>query len=268
MTPKPLNYTIYSSRTHSLSQRNPSCLTESIFDYPSKTSIAQQQQQELPICRICYTEVSESEPANLGITFCSCAGSLQYSHLACMKRWLNKKIRYLFSNEELIVFEQSELQCEICLDEIPVRVLINGNEHFLLDFEEKFRNHMIVRDMNNGLISVLNLGNRKEVFVGNGLDPGCDLIVQNNGVEGLHCKLMVLKGRVFVEDLGSGDGTFLRVKDEMMINPFAEVTKVRKGDWEFIIRPQREKIGFFSFLCSAGGILFDFCLKNDLMIFF
>ena len=205
------------------------------------------------LCRICYTEVSESDKNNLGITVCQCSGTMQYAHLRCLKKWINKKLKYLISADDVLIFEESELECEICLNEIPIKVLIGGVEHCLLDFEDKFRSYIVVRDLFNGLITVVNLTNQKEIYIGNGQDPGCEIIVQHDTVDEFQCKLIALKGKVYIEDCRSRNKTFLKVNEEFVINPFAERYHLVKGSYSFNIIPQKEKINFFSLFCHPGN---------------
>jgi len=156
-------------------------------------------------------------------------------------------------NEEIMIFEENELRCEICLNEIPIRVLIKGTEFFLLDFEDKFRNYVVIRDVSNSLINVVNLTNKKELYIGNGADLGCDLIVQHESVESFHCKLTTVKGRLYAEDLDTRRKTFMKIREELLINPFVAEYKIRKGEWEFVFRPEREKITFFTMFCDVGS---------------
>lgn len=193
----------------------------------------------------------------MGITVCQCSGSMQYSHLTCLKKWLNKKIKPLVSNEIITIFETSELFCEICLNEIPDKILINGIEHRLIEFDDKYKNYIVIKDLYNGLISVLNLSHQNEFYMGKGLD--CDIFVSHDSVDDIHCKLIVFNGKVFIEDCNSKNRTFLKINDEFVLNPFVDKYNFVKGNYSVIIKPEREKIDFPSIFC---GNYFSFFILN------
>jgi pSer/pThr/pTyr-binding forkhead associated (FHA) protein len=50
-----------------------------------------------------------------------------------------------------------------------------------------------------------------------GRERGDILFPEDGYVSGLHCELFIREGRVFIKDLGSSNGTFLRVRESRPI---------------------------------------------------
>ncbi|XP_038645559.1 E3 ubiquitin-protein ligase MARCH7 isoform X2 [Scyliorhinus canicula] len=82
-------------------------------------------EEEGDICRICQIGAGATTPPNPLIQPCNCAGSLQYVHQECMKKWLQSKIN---SGADLTAVTT----CELCKEKLQ------------LDFED-FNVHELYR---------------------------------------------------------------------------------------------------------------------------
>lgn len=238
---------------HSHNYYNSKDFENIVFSQEEISKTSDNEEIEENLCRICFMGISETDKNNIGVTVCNCSGSMQYSHLSCLKKWLKKKIKPIIVNENITIFEASELCCEICLCQIPTKVLIGGVEYSLLEFNDRYKNFIIVKDISNGLISVLNLCNQNEFYVGKSEE--CDLFVSHDTVDDLHCKLFVFNGRIFIEDCKSKNKTYLKINDEFVLNPFVDKYNFMKRDYHFMIKFEKDKFKFdiFSLFCNIGN---------------
>jgi len=66
----------------------------------------------------------------------------------------------------------------------------------------------------NGSVHQRAAANNDEITIGKA--PECGVVIDGDGyVSRCHCRLVREEGRVFVEDLGSSNGTFLRVQKRL-----------------------------------------------------
>ena len=65
-----------------------------------------------PICRICFE--NSDGPENILISACSCAGSLRYIHVECLRRWLDGQLQVKQFDEGGGSYLIRTIACEIC----------------------------------------------------------------------------------------------------------------------------------------------------------
>lgn len=93
-----------------------------------------------------------------GLNLCNCSGSLQYTHLSCLKDWLIKKLRFIHESSNMLIFDTTQLKCELCNSEYPLQILISGIEVPLLTFESFYPKYITIRNLEDpGKVIVFDL---------------------------------------------------------------------------------------------------------------
>ncbi|XP_078537806.1 E3 ubiquitin-protein ligase MARCHF7 [Lissotriton helveticus] len=91
------------------------------------------EEEEGDICRICQMGASTS--SNPLIEPCKCAGSLQYVHQDCMKKWLQAKINSGSRLEAVTTCELCKEKLRLDLDDFDVRELYRAHHSERADYE-------------------------------------------------------------------------------------------------------------------------------------
>ncbi|XP_053554321.1 E3 ubiquitin-protein ligase MARCHF7 isoform X2 [Bombina bombina] len=85
------------------------------------------------LCRICQMGVST--PSNPFIEPCKCAGSLQYVHQECMKKWLHAKINSGSSLETITTCELCKEKLELNLEDFDIKELYHAHANERAEYE-------------------------------------------------------------------------------------------------------------------------------------
>ncbi|XP_070796273.1 E3 ubiquitin-protein ligase MARCHF7 isoform X4 [Pituophis catenifer annectens] len=91
------------------------------------------EEEEEDICRIC--QMSSTSATNLLIEPCKCAGSLQYVHQECMKKWLQSKINSGSSLEDVTTCELCKEKLQLNLDNFDIHELHRAHANEQADYE-------------------------------------------------------------------------------------------------------------------------------------
>ncbi|XP_058047910.1 E3 ubiquitin-protein ligase MARCHF7 isoform X4 [Ahaetulla prasina] len=91
------------------------------------------EEEEEDICRIC--QMSSTSATNLLIEPCKCAGSLQYVHQDCMKKWLQSKINSGSSLEDVTTCELCKEKLQLNLDNFDIHELHRAHANEQADYE-------------------------------------------------------------------------------------------------------------------------------------
>ncbi len=88
-----------------------------------KKELKLEEQQSVPICRICLCE-EEDKVGNPLITPCKCAGTMKHIHIECLREWLNSKSSFKESNPPGVkTYCWKALECELCKVRFPDRIV-------------------------------------------------------------------------------------------------------------------------------------------------
>ncbi|XP_032066798.1 E3 ubiquitin-protein ligase MARCH7 isoform X5 [Thamnophis elegans] len=93
----------------------------------------EEEEEEEDICRIC--QMSSTSVTNLLIEPCKCAGSLQYVHQECMKKWLQSKINSGSSLEDVTTCELCKEKLQLNLDNFDIHELHRAHANEQADYE-------------------------------------------------------------------------------------------------------------------------------------
>lgn len=173
-------------------------------------------------CRICLIESSIVDPL---ICPCNCQGSVMYIHLSCIKKWVKSRQTVKeYKNLTVISFKSSK--CEICKEDYPERIKINGSYIDLLAVDlPNNKNYILlegfyweVRDTKNWYIIHLDNEDKKILF---GRGNLCDVRMSCISVSREHAEIRQSEdGRFTIEDLNSKFGSLILVKNKVRIIPY------------------------------------------------
>ncbi|CAI2381940.1 unnamed protein product [Moneuplotes crassus] len=88
------------------------------------------------MCRVCLCgedEMTEDEEENPLFSICTCAGSMKYIHLGCIRTWLEGKIHK--KNSDFIhSYNWKNLECELCKTRFKDTHWHNGQQYNILNY--------------------------------------------------------------------------------------------------------------------------------------
>lgn len=190
--------------------------------------------QSVEVCRICYESGEESNPL---ISPCKCAGSMQYIHLHCLRRWMDGRLSV--NNGEpggsatTLSYFWRNLDCELCKLSYPTSVEC-PNSNYLVDLYElpKPEGPYIVLESNIRIpnaegggvtlqkgLHIMSLSKtRPAVLLGRGHDA--DVRINDISVSRIHGSIRLAgKSQIVIEDKGSKFGSLLGVRGPIPIEP-------------------------------------------------
>lgn len=180
----------------------------------------------LMTCRICLIESSLVDPL---ICPCNCQGSVMYIHLSCIKKWVKSRQTVKeYKNLTVISFKSSK--CEICKEDYPERLKINGNHIDLLEVDlPNNKNYILlegfyweVRETKNWYIIHMDNEDKKILF---GRGNLCDVRMSCISVSREHAEIRQSEdGRFTIEDLNSKFGTLVLIKNKLRVIPYKRLT--------------------------------------------
>ncbi|KAM4627010.1 E3 ubiquitin-protein ligase MARCHF7 isoform 2-T3 [Discoglossus pictus] len=91
------------------------------------------EEEEGDLCRIC--QMGMSSPSNPFIEPCKCAGSLQYVHQDCMKKWLHAKINSGSSLETITTCELCKEKLDLNLEDFDIQELYKAHANERAEYE-------------------------------------------------------------------------------------------------------------------------------------
>ena len=85
---------------------------------------------EVEACRICLSSTQTAEDPL--VTPCSCAGSMGFVHVLCLREWLKSKMMTRQSHKASSYYWK-EIACELCKEELPSSVEVSGRTFQLVN---------------------------------------------------------------------------------------------------------------------------------------
>ena len=204
------------------------------------------------VCRICLDEEDHDDPGeNPFITPCGCQGSMKFIHVNCVREWLDAK-KQSQKLDGVYSYYWEELSCELCKEPLKLRnevaIRHKGSPYkytkqfFLLNYKvpSQARYMVIESDINclSKAIHVIDFDHKKEYTVGRRVTN--DVTVSDISVSRAQSSIKLRRGKVYVEDLDSKFGTFVKVRGTVEIDQDWK----RKGR-DSLIPIQVEKKCFF-----------------------
>lgn len=210
------------------------------------------------VCRICYDSGEENNPL---IAPCKCAGSMQYVHLKCLRKWMDGRLSVNNASDQnhdsgatTVSYFWRNLDCELCKVSYPTSVECpsksRANEVDLVDLYElpKPDTPYIVLESNirvpttntnapgvtfqKGLHIMSLSKSRPSVVVGRGHEA--DVRINDISVSRFHAMMKLIqvgvgnnglkKQQIVIEDRGSKFGSLLAVKGPIPLEPGVPVS--------------------------------------------
>ena len=174
------------------------------------------------ICRICYSDNSESDSPL--INPCKCSGGLKYIHLACLQHWLkSKSILVSLSNDNCTIFTLNQTSCELCKEAFPDFVKVDNNFYQILDFSAiKFKNYISLETaVSNGKKTLYIVSFDKKNLIKIGRSHESDFRISDVTVSRFHGSIMKKdNGSVYISDSNSKFGSlvYLHIKQLQILN--------------------------------------------------
>mmetsp|Transcript_17348 Transcript_17348/g.52303 ORF Transcript_17348/g.52303 Transcript_17348/m.52303 type:complete len:392 (+) Transcript_17348:72-1247(+) len=180
------------------------------------------------ICRICMLEgPNEDDPL---IAPCSCKGSVQYVHLACLREWLRVCRKLPVASEACDGFEYHPLKCDICKGSYSSTVHYSGGdsskESEPLAEMPFVRPPFVVLEVpgrhygGGGRRShVLSLARDGDKVLKLGRAHNCHLRIPDASISRWHASIRLHEGKILLEDHGSKFGTLVEMQRPMAIDP-------------------------------------------------
>ena len=209
------------------------------------------------VCRICYDSGEENNPL---IAPCKCAGSMQYVHLKCLRKWMDGRLSVNNGSDQnqdsgatTVSYFWRNLDCELCKVSYPTSVECpsksRSNEVELVDLYELpkpdtpyivLESNIRVPTNNNtpgvtfqkGLHIMSLSKSRPSVVVGRGHEA--DVRINDISVSRFHAMMRLIqvnvgnnglkKQQIVIEDRGSKFGSLLAVKGPIPLEPGVPVS--------------------------------------------
>ena len=175
------------------------------------------------ICRICYCSKNKKE--NPLIYPCKCDGSMKYIHYKCLKNWINSKIFEENSKDDsIITYNEQILKCELCQENFPEFIELNGEKYNLIFHHPHFKEYVILESIrfDNYRVKyfhIISFDKRKTISIGR--DENCDLSCVEVSISKKHCFLKKEGSYLYLEDNKSKFGTLVVVQNkEIKIIPY------------------------------------------------
>jgi hypothetical protein len=180
-------------------------------------------------CRVCFS--SSNGFCNPLLSLCSCAGTMKFIHLDCIRQWLKGKIttRQIGSTSS---YYWKQLSCELCKELLPNSTLINGNLVDLVEvtkpispfivLEVKAKESTEVRS-----IHVVSLLNSDGVFIvmkrqGRGFES--QVRIPDISVSRLNSTLRLVKNDFYLSDNDSKFGTLVLLTNPVQLRQKMEIS--------------------------------------------
>lgn len=155
------------------------------------------------------------------ISLCNCIGSLQFTHLKCLKQWIAAKtVRKTQETVESYYFKLFE--CEICKSPYPCKhllkcldaVSVGERRHCLIDVQKPAKENFIQLETitrsklySRSIHIIRTTSSRPQVKIGRG--RSADLIIDDISVSRVHALVKMTEEGFVLEDNGSKFGSLL-----------------------------------------------------------
>lgn len=176
------------------------------------------------VCRICLDDEDTTTVGaeNPFITPCGCQGSMRFIHVKCVREWLDGK-KQSQKLDGVYSYYWEELSCELCKEPLKLRNVVSikspdggfryTKEYFLLNYKIPVdKKYMVLESDVNCLskaIHVVDFDFKREYNVGRRVTN--DITVSDISVSRAQSKIKLRKDKVYVEDLDSKFGTFVKI---------------------------------------------------------
>lgn len=176
------------------------------------------------LCHICL----DGEAKNLSnplISPCKCSGTMKYTHLNCLRLWMNQRIEVKSQANSAIVTWKS-LSCELCKSPYPFAVYFNGKIYELINCQLPEPPYAIFECYSkdsadsNGLC-VISFSNKNILRMGRHGEN--DVMINDVSVSRRQAVLQWDDGWLFVCDVGSKFGTLAQLRQPRAVGRRLEV---------------------------------------------
>jgi hypothetical protein len=166
------------------------------------------------VCKFCLCD--ERDNSDLLISPCSCKGSCAQVHINCLKQWLaNKVSRKSTPCVEFLNYDN--FSCEICKDDLPYLLKIDGRVFNMLREESSERTpYLVLEGIPNGKSSTknnltikMNFKDKPTLVLGRGHEA--DIRLEDVSISRQHCMISFANCIFSVSDNASKFGTLVRI---------------------------------------------------------
>mmetsp|Transcript_11560 Transcript_11560/g.26347 ORF Transcript_11560/g.26347 Transcript_11560/m.26347 type:complete len:366 (-) Transcript_11560:378-1475(-) len=169
-------------------------------------------------CRICMLEgPGKDDPL---VAPCSCKGSVEYVHLACLREWIRVRKNMPPPGEPCQSFTYQAMACDICKSNYVPSVLFGGEVTPLIEVPDVKPPFVVLdvrtrRSGTNGRregakLHVLSLAEEKPLMLGRA--DSCSVRIDDASISRWHASIGIREGRVVLEDHGSKFGTSVEMR--------------------------------------------------------
>ncbi len=171
---------------------------------------------ETKMCRICLCDSSESE--NPLVSPCSCAGTMKYIHIQCLKRWIGSRL-IVKENECNISYDWKAMTCELCKHTLPKQIAVKEHRFELFEFEKPRAPYLVLeslsRDRSSTGLQIISMHDKKDIRIGRGHES--DIRISDISVSRLHAYIHYRDGKFILEDNESKFGTLVQMNSSMSV---------------------------------------------------
>lgn len=161
------------------------------------------------------------------MSVCSCAGTMKYIHVTCLKEWLKNRLLSRFTEQSMYYCWKS-LDCEICKQPLPATVTVKGVVYSLITIVSPDTPFIILESIKREqsmtrVVHLIKFLTSKPVVLGRGNE--CDVRLSSNiSVSRRHASIRLTKEGLLLEDIGSKYGTLLQKRKPITLFPGSSLT--------------------------------------------
>lgn len=200
------------------------------YHFFEKSESHQKKKGKIKLCKFCLSEEEENmmDPKNPIINLCKCTGSVKYTHLECMRKWLNQKINLKHSSDHLVQeFTFKEFECEICKTKIPLKIKLNQETVFLVKIEyeapciifESLNSHSKFNHSDQITVYVINCNKDSPTKITIGRANNSLVKLSDISVSRTHLEMNYKNGNFYIEDKKSKFGTLILIQNDISFYP-------------------------------------------------
>ena len=190
---------------------------------PSNLGTDELKQKEIPFCRICYGEYSETDTDWL-ISPCECNGSIKHIHFSCLQKWIETKNPTVFNITDYSYSYLAEIpSCDLCnksyasgvlngLTIIPITSSIPILEPPIIVLENLIKDNNMYKTRS---FHVISLANNKVVKIGRSREA--DISIADVSISKIHATIRYENSEFLIHDNKSKFGTMVAMGKPMCL---------------------------------------------------
>lgn len=171
--------------------------------------------QEETSCRVCFS--GTETPSNPLISVCSCTGSMKYTHLVCLQKWILSKAK-VTKNHLHRSYRWKSLSCEICKCKLSPVMSYKESQVEIVKIPKPKGKYLVLEEMlGDEFCYYLHLLEVDVMPINIGRSTYCELKIDDMSVSKVHASIELVDNKFYIKDNYSKYGTLVLVDEPMII---------------------------------------------------